>query len=475
MCFIFGVFDIKIDVVELCKKVFELLCLMCYCGLDWFGIYVCDNVIFVYECLLIVDVNVGVQFLYNVRKIYVLVVNGEIYNYQMLCVEYGDCYVFQIGFDCEVIFVLYQEKGLDFFDDLQGMFVFVLYDSEKDVYLIGCDYIGIILFYMGYDEFGNFYVVLEMKVLILVCCIIKEFLVGSYLWSKDGEICQYYQCDWFEFDVVKDNVIDKNVLCQVLEEFVKSYLMFDVFYGVLFFGGLDLLVILVIIKKFVVCCVEDQECFEVWWLQLYFFVVGLEGLFDLKVVQEVVNYFGIVYYEIYFIVQEGFDVICDVIYYIEIYDVIIICVLMLMYLMLCKIKVMGIKMVFFGEGFDEVFGGYLYFYKVLNVKELYEEMVCKLQVLYMYDCVCVNKVMFVWGVEVCVLFLDKKFFDVVMCINLQDKMCGNGKMEKYVLCECFEFYLLVSVVWCQKEQFFDGVGYSWIDMLKEVVVKQIFD
>lgn len=355
------------------------------------------------------------------------------------------------------------------------MFVFVLYDSEKDVYLIGRDYLGIILLYMGYDEYGQLYVVLEMKALVLVCRTIKEFSAGSYLWSQDGEIRFYYYRDWFDYDAVKDNVIDKNELRQVLEDLVKSYLMFDVFYGVLFFGGLDFLIIFVIIKKYVVRRVEDQERFEVWWSQLYFFVVGLSGLSDLKVVQEVVNYLGTVYYEIYFIVQEGLDVIRDVIYYIEIYDVIIIRVLISMYLMSRKIKAMGIKMVLFGEGFDEVFGGYFYFYKVSNVKELYEETVRKLLVLYMYDCARVNKAMLVWGVEVRVSFFDKKFFDVAMRINLQDKMCGNGKMEKYILRECFEAYLFVSVVWRQKEQFFDGVGYSWIDILKEVVAQQVFD
>ncbi len=355
------------------------------------------------------------------------------------------------------------------------MFAFALYDSEKDAYLIGRDHIGIIPLYMGYDEFGNFYVASEMKALTPVCRTIKEFPAGSYLWSKDGEIRQYYQRDWFEFDAVKDNVTDKNALRQALEESVKSHLMSDVPYGVLLSGGLDSSIISAITKKFAARRVEDQERSEAWWPQLHSFAVGLEGSPDLKAAQEVANHLGTVHHEIHFTVQEGLDAIRDVIYHIETYDVTTIRASTPMYLMSRKIKAMGIKMVLSGEGSDEVFGGYLYFHKAPNAKELHEETVRKLQALHMYDCARANKAMSAWGVEARVPFLDKKFLDVAMRINPQDKMCGNGKMEKHVLRECFESYLPASVAWRQKEQFSDGVGYSWIDTLKEVAAKQISD
>ena len=428
MCSIFGVLDIKTDAGELRKKALELSRLMRHRGPDWSGVYAGEKAILAHERLSIVDVNAGAQPLYNEAKTHALAVNGEIYNHQALRAEYGDRYPFQTGSDCEVILALYQEKGPEFLDDLQGMFAFVLYDSEKDAYLIGRDHIGIIPLYMGHDEHGNFYVASEMKALVPVCRTIKEFPAGSYLWSQDGEIRSYYQRDWFDYDAVKDNVTDKNALRQALEDSVKSHLMSDVPYGVLLSGGLDSSVISAITKKFAARRVEDEERSEAWWPQLHSFAVGLKGAPDLKAAQEVANHLGTVHHEIHF-----------------------------------------------GEGSDEVFGGYLYFHKAPNAKELHEETVRKLQSLHMFDCARANKAMSAWGVEARVPFLDKKFLDVAMRINPQDKMCGNGKMEKHVLRECFESYLPASVAWRQKEQFSDGVGYSWIDTLKEVAAQQVTD
>lgn len=248
MCSIFGVFDIKTDAVELRKKALELSRLMRHRGPDWSGIYASDNAILAHERLSIVDVNAGAQPLYNQQKTHVLAVNGEIYNHQALRAEYGDRYQFQTGSDCEVILALYQEKGPEFLDDLQGMFAFALYDSEKDAYLIGRDHLGIIPLYMGYDEHGQLYVASEMKALVPVCRTIKEFPAGSYLWSQDGEIRSYYHRDWFDYDAVKDNVTDKNELRQALEDSVKSHLMSDVPYGVLLSGGLDSSIISAITK-----------------------------------------------------------------------------------------------------------------------------------------------------------------------------------------------------------------------------------
>ena len=344
MCSIFGVLDIKTDAGELRKKALELSRLMRHRGPDWSGVYACDKAILAHERLSIVDVNAGAQPLYNAAKTHALAVNGEIYNHQALRAEYGDRYAFQTGSDCEVILALYQEKGPDFLDDLQGMFAFALYDSEKDAYLIGRDHIGIIPLYMGHDEHGNFYVASEMKALVPVCRTIKEFPAGSYLWSKDGEIREYYQRDWFDYDAVKDNVTDKNELRQALEESVKSHLMSDVPYGVLLSGGLDSSVISAITKKYAARRVEDQEKSEAWWPQLHSFAVGLEGAPDLKAAQEVANHLGTVHHEIHFTVQEGLDAIRDVIYHIETYDVTTIRASTPMYLMSRKIKAMGIKM-----------------------------------------------------------------------------------------------------------------------------------
>ncbi|MEG1468392.1 MAG: asparagine synthase B [Hafnia sp.] len=475
MCSIFGVLDLKTDPVELRKKALELSRLMRHRGPDWSGIYASDNAILAHERLSIVDVNNGAQPLYNAARTHILAVNGEIYNHQALRQRFEGRYEFQTASDCEVILALYEEQGSAFLDELQGMFAFVLYDAEKNSYLIGRDHLGIIPLYMGYDEYGNFYVASEMKALVPVCRTIKEFPAGSYMSSDDGEIHSYYQRDWFEFDNVKENHTDAAQLKEALEESVKSHLMSDVPYGVLLSGGLDSSVISAITKKFAARRVEDGERSEAWWPQLHSFAVGLEGSPDLKAAQEVANHLGTVHHEIHFTVQEGLDAIRDVIYHIETYDVTTIRASTPMYLMARKIKAMGIKMVLSGEGADEVFGGYLYFHKAPNAKEFHEETVRKLLALHMYDCARANKAMSAWGVEARVPFLDKKFLDVAMRLNPQDKMCGNGKMEKYILRECFESYLPASVAWRQKEQFSDGVGYSWIDTLKETANQQISD
>ncbi|BBI92902.1 asparagine synthetase B [Serratia symbiotica str. Tucson] len=475
MCSIFGVLDLKSDPIELRKKALELSGLMRHRGPDWSGIYASDHAILVHERLSIVDVNNGAQPLYNAAHSHVLAVNGEIYNHQVLRQQLSECYEFQTGSDCEVILALYQQKGPAFLDDLQGMFAFVLYDTEKDAYLIGRDHLGIIPLYMGHDAHGNRYVASEMKALVPVCRTIKTFPAGSYLWSQDGEIREYYQRDWFNYENVKDNTTDASALRTALEDAVKSHLMSDVPYGVLLSGGLDSSVISAITKQYAARRVEDQARSEAWWPQLHSFAVGLEGSPDLHAAQDVANHLGTVHHEIHFTVQEGLDAIRDVIYHIETYDVTTIRASTPMYLMSRKIKAMGIKMVLSGEGADEVFGGYLYFHKAPNAREFHDETVRKLLALHMFDCARANKAMSAWGVEARVPFLDKKFLDVAMSINPKDKMCGQGKMEKHIIRECFESYLPSSVAWRQKEQFSDGVGYSWIDTLKEVAAQQISD
>lgn len=476
MCSIFGVLDVKTETTELRKKALELSRLMRHRGPDWSGVYADDHAILAHERLSIVDVNNGAQPLYNAAHTHVLAVNGEIYNHKALRDALSDKYDFQTGSDCEVILALYQEKGLDFLDDLQGMFAFILYDSEKQRWLVGRDHIGIIPLYYGHDEFGNLFVASEMKSLVPVCRTINEFPPGSYMSSDDHQIHRYYQRDWMEYKNVAEAVTDKTALKDALEESVKSHLMSDVPYGVLLSGGLDSSIISAITKRYAAKRIEDADQSDAWWPQLHSFAVGLKGAPDLKAAKEVADALGTVHHEINFTVQEGLDAIRDVIYHIETYDVTTIRASTPMYLMSRKIKAMGIKMVLSGEGADEIFGGYLYFHKAPNAKEFHEENVRKLEALHMYDCARANKAMSAWGVEARVPFLDKQFLDVAMRINPADKMCGqNGKMEKHILRECFSSYLPESVAWRQKEQFSDGVGYSWIDSLKEVAAQQVTD
>jgi asparagine synthase (glutamine-hydrolysing) len=475
MCSIFGILDLKTDPTALRAQALELSKLTRHRGPDWSGIHTTDNAILVHERLAIVDVDTGAQPLFNVEKSQSLVVNGEIYNHKELASKLGVDYQFQTKSDCEIILALYKEHGNQFLDKLRGMFAFCLYDEEQDRYLIARDHMGIIPLYLGWDEHGNFYFCSEMKALTPVCNRVEVFPPGHYLDSVEGEIKPYYKRDWQNYDNIKDNVTSREELRAALESSVKSHLMSDVPYGVLLSGGLDSSVISAIAQKYSQRRVEDDEKTQAWWPRLHSFAVGLVGSPDLAAAQKVADHIGTVHHEVHFTVQEGLDAVRDVIYHLETYDVTTIRAATPMYLMARKIKAMGIKMVLSGEGADEIFGGYLYFHKAPNAKEFHEELLRKLDMLYLYDCLRANKAMAAWGVEARVPFLDKEFMDVAMRLNPQDKMCGNGRIEKRVLRECFAHYLPESVAWRQKEQFSDGVGYSWIDTLKEVAVEQVSD
>lgn len=475
MCSIFGILDIKSDAVALRKTALEMSKRLRHRGPDWSGIYSTDKAILVHERLSIVDPGNGAQPLYNPERTHVLAVNGEIYNHKELEKTLTVDFQFQTGSDCEVILAKYKEKGPAFLDEINGIFAFILYDAVEDAYLIGRDHMGIIPMYMGYDERGNFYVASEMKALTPVCKSVQEFPPGHYLWSKDGELTRYYERDWMDYDNVKDNVTDKLALRDALEDAVKRQLMCDVPYGVLLSGGLDSSIISAVTKQYAARRVEDDGKSEAWWPQLHSFAVGLNGSPDLAAAQKVADHLGTIHHEITFTVQEGLDALRDVIYHLETYDVTTIRASTPMYLMARFIKAMGIKMVLSGEGSDELFGGYLYFHKAPDAKEFHEETVRKLSQLHMYDCLRANKSMAAWGVEGRVPFLDKEFMDVAMRVNPKDKMCGNGKIEKHLLREAFEHYLPKEVAWRQKEQFSDGVGYSWIDSLKAHVEKEVSD
>jgi len=475
MCSIFGILDIKSDIKPLRKQALELSKLLRHRGPDWSGIYTNEKAILVHERLAIVDVNNGAQPLYNEDKTNVLAVNGEIYNHKELKKQLNVDFEFQTESDCEVILALYKEKGTQFLDDLNGIFAFALYDETEDAYLIGRDHIGIIPLYTGYDEHGNFYVASEMKALVPVCTQIEEFPPGHFLWSKDGKVTQYYQRDWEQFSEVVDNGGDKEVVKQGLEDAVKRQLMCDVPYGVLLSGGLDSSVISAITQLYSKRRIEDGGKSEAWWPQLHSFSVGLKGSPDLAAAQKVADHLGTIHHSIEFTVQEGIDALRDVIYHIETYDVTTIRASTPMYLMARKIKAMGIKMVLSGEGADELYGGYLYFHKAPNVKEFHEETVRKVSKLHMFDCLRANKSMAAWGIEARVPFLDKEFVDASMRLNPELKMINGDRIEKNIIREAFEDLLPEEIVWRQKEQFSDGVGYSWIDQLKVHVEEAVSD
>lgn len=474
MCGIVCAFDIKQKSEDLRPQVLEMAKSIRHRGPDWSGVYSDEKAILAHERLAIVDPASGKQPLFSEDKKLILAANGEIYNHKVLRAQFPD-YKFQTESDCEVILALYKEKGVDFVDEMNGIFGFAIYDVDKDEYFIARDHMGIIPLYMGWDQHGTFYVASELKALEGVCTKIELFPPGHYMSSKDGELVQWYKCDWEDFDAVKDNETSIAEVKQALEDAVHRQLMSDVPYGVLLSGGLDSSVTSAIAKKYSQRRIEADDKEQAWWPQLHSFSVGLEGSPDLAAARKVADHIGTVHHEIKFTIQEGLDAIKDVIYQLETYDITTIRASTPMYLMARVIKSMGIKMVLSGEGADELFGGYLYFHKAPNAREFHEETVRKLSKLHMYDCLRANKSLAAWGIEGRVPFLDKEFMDVAMRINPEDKMIKDGRIEKWVVRKAFEDMLPESVAWRQKEQFSDGVGYSWIDTLKELVNDEVTD
>ena len=475
MCGIVCAFELKQTSKKLRPQLLKMAKLIRHRGPDWSGIYSNNKVIMAHERLAIVDPTSGKQPLLSKDKNLVLAANGEIYNHLELRKQFEDYYQFQTKSDCEVILALYKKKGASFLDELNGIFSFALYDVANDSYLIARDHMGIIPLYMGWDQEGTFYVASELKALESVCSKIELFPPGHYLDSKVGEIKSWYQRDWMEYDMVKENETDIKVLRTALEEAVHRQLMSDVPYGVLLSGGLDSSITSAIAKKYAEKRIESDDKDAAWWPQLHSFATGLENSPDLAAAQKVADHLGTIHHEIKFTIQEGIDAIRDVIYHLETYDITTIRASTPMYLMARAIKAMGIKMVLSGEGADEIFGGYLYFHKAPSAKDFHEETVRKLDKLHMYDCLRANKSLAAWGIEGRVPFLDKAFMDVAMNINPKDKMINGERMEKWILRKAFEDLLPKSVVWRQKEQFSDGVGYSWIDTLKELVEKEVTD
>lgn len=475
MCGIVSIFNIQEQTPELRQKALRMSQKIRHRGPDWSGIYTGGSAILCHERLSIVDPESGKQPLFSSDKKQVLAVNGEIYNHQDIRRRYAGKYQFQTGSDCEVILALYRAKGIDFLEDLSGIFAFALYDAERDEFLIARDPIGVIPLYIGYDDDGKLYVASELKALEGQCDRYEPFLPGHYYWSREPGMKRYYKRDWFSYDAVKDNAASVADIHDALEAAVKRQLMSDVPYGVLLSGGLDSSVISAIAEKFSERRIEDDDKERAWWPRLHSFAVGLKGAPDLAKAKLVADYIGTVHHEINYTIQEGLDAIRDVIYFIETYDVTTVRASTPMYLLARVIKSMGIKMVLSGEGADEIFGGYLYFHKAPSPKAFHEETVRKLSKLYMYDCLRANKSLSAWGVEGRVPFLDKEFLDVAMRTNPEAKMCPGKTIEKRIVREAFANMLPDEVAWRQKEQFSDGVGYSWIDTLKKITSDQVSD
>ena len=499
MCGIVSIFNIKKQTHELRDKALRMSQKIRHRGPDWSGIYCGGSAILAHERLSIVDPENGGQPLFSPDRKQVLAVNGEIYNHQEIRRRYAGRYEFQTGSDCEVILALYRDKGIDFLEDINGIFAFALYDEEKDAFLIARDPIGVIPLYIGYDSDGTIYVASELKALEGQCERYEPFLPGHYLWSEElrvknksnnsedksisdsslftlhSSLKRYYKRDWFDYDAVKDNLASVSEIRDALTAAVKRQLMSDVPYGVLLSGGLDSSVISAIAEKFSEHRIEDNSQTRAYWPRLHSFAVGLKGAPDLAKAKLVADHIGTVHHEINYTIQEGLDAIRDVIYFIETYDVTTVRASTPMYLLARVIRSMGIKMVLSGEGADEVFGGYLYFHKAPNAKAFHEETVRKLSKLHYYDCLRANKSLSAWGVEGRVPFLDKEFLDVAMRTNPEAKMCPGSTIEKKIVREAFADMLPVEIAWRQKEQFSDGVGYSWIDTLKKITSEAVTD
>ncbi len=475
MCGIVSIFNIKEQTSELRQKALVMSRKIRHRGPDWSGIYCGGSAILAHERLSIVDPESGRQPLFSPDHKQVLAVNGEIYNHRDIRQRYAGRYEFQTGSDCEVILALYRDKGTAFLEDLSGIFAFALYDSESDEFLIARDPIGVIPLYIGHDKEGHLYVASELKALEGQCDSYEEFLPGHYYSSREGGMKRYYTRDWMDYDNVKDNGASVAAIHDGLEDAVKRQLMSDVPYGVLLSGGLDSSVISAIAQKYAQNRIENDGATEAWWPRLHSFAVGLKGAPDLAKARMVADHIGTVHHEINYTIEEGLDAIRDVIYFIETYDVTTVRASTPMYLLARVIKSMGIKMVLSGEGADEIFGGYLYFHKAPDARAFHEETVRKLSKLHLYDCLRANKSLSAWGVEGRVPFLDKEFLDVAMRTNPEAKMCPGKTVEKRIVREAFADMLPEEVAWRQKEQFSDGVGYSWIDTLKQITSERVSD
>ena len=459
-------------------------------GPDWNGIYI-DNdhkVVVAHERLSIIDVDNGAQPLISRDGNIILSVNGEIYNHQGLkdiVIQGG--YNFRTNSDCEVIIPLYQKFWTPFVNMLDGVFSFFLYDKESRDFFVARDPIGVNPLYYAENDLGEICFASEMKAIRMwdLNCKIKIFPPGHFM-AKNRQISSYYHPLWEEKKILDlDYEITLNDQCRLVRESltaaVEKRLMADVPFGVLLSGGLDSSLTTSITNKIL------KQKKNKWGDKLHSFSIGLKGAPDLKYAKEVADFLGTFHHELHFTIQEGMDALRDLIYKLETYDVTTIRASTPMYLMSRKIKASGIKMVLSGEGADEILGGYLYFHNAPNEEDFHQECIDRVKNLHYFDCLRANKSTMAWGVEVRVPFLDKKFLETAIPIRpdlkIRERFEGCGKVEKYILRKAFDKdmndegyqYLPDSVLWRQKEQFGDGVGYNWIDSLIKEAESNIDD
>ncbi|MCL7714282.1 asparagine synthase B [Stenotrophomonas mori] len=485
MCSIFGIFGLQPgdDRQALRRQALEQSQRQRHRGPDWSGVYVDAQAILVHERLAIVDPAGGSQPLLSEDGGLALAVNGEIYNHRELKQELVQPYAFQTGSDCEVINALYREceaagtGPAGFLNRLNGIFAFALWDKARGRAVIARDPIGVVPLYWGHDKQGRLCVASEMKSLADTCADVAQFPPGHWYDSATGELSRYYQQPWRDYDAVQGVEVSTEALREAFEAAVHRQLMTDVPYGVLLSGGLDSSLVAAVAARYARRRIEDGDQSEAWWPRLHSFAIGLKGSPDLAAAQVAAEMLGTVHHGFEYTFEEGLDALPEVIRHIETYDVTTIRASTPMFLLARRIKAMGVKMVLSGEGSDEIFGGYLYFHKAPNAREFHEELVRKLDALNNYDCLRANKSMMAWGVEPRVPFLDREFLDVAMRMDARHKMVdmASGRIEKAVLREAFEGYLPKDILWRQKEQFSDGVGYGWIDGLKAHAEAQVSD
>lgn len=475
MCSILGLFDVVTDPAAARRLALSLSARQRHRGPDWSGVWADDRAVLAHERLAIVDPESGAQPLLSADGLLALAVNGEIYNHRELRAGLTLPYDFQTASDCEVINALWRQEGPELLARLNGIFAFALWDRAAQRAFVARDPLGVCPLYWGRDEHGQLLVASEMKALVGVCKSLEEFPAGSYYDSATGETVRYYRPAWRDRATTVGVEADLGTLRAALEAAVHRQLMTDVPYGVLLSGGLDSSLVAACAARYAARRVEDGDASEAWWPRLHSFAIGLPGSPDLAAARVAATALGTVHHELRYTVQEGLDALADVVRHVETYDVTSIRASTPMYLMARKIRSMGVKMVLSGEGSDEIFGGYLYFHKAPSPEAFHEETVRKLDLLHGYDLRRANKSMAAWGVEARVPFLDREFLDVAMGFDATHKMAREGRMEKHVLRAAFDGALPAEILWRQKEQFSDGVGYSWIDSLKAHAEHEVSD
>ncbi len=469
------------DLPALRKQALRRSALLRHRGPDWSGVYDGERAILVHERLAIVDPESGAQPLRDTADELVLGVNGEIYNHRQLQAGLAEPYAFATRSDCEVLLPLFRAHGgsdaglARMLESINGIFAFVLHDRRDGGFLIARDPIGVIPLFTGRDPGGRLWVASELKALVGVCERIEVFPPGHFLTHRHDAPVPYYRPAWREYAHVQGVPADGPALREALSQAVHRQLMSDVPYGVLLSGGLDSSLVAAIAARFAEHRVEDDDHSAAWWPRLHSFAIGLEGSPDLAAARTVADRIGSVHHGIVYTIQEGLDALPDVIRHIESFDVTTVRASTPMFLLARRIKAMGVKMVLSGEGADEIFGGYLYFHKAPDAAEFHAETVRKLDALHQYDCLRANKSMAAWGVEARVPFLDREFLDVAMGFDAVHKLAGPDRMEKHVLRAAFEGSLPHAILWRQKEQFSDGVGYGWIDALRDHAEAEVSD